>query len=62
MKKNLKNLQYLNHKFAQREPETCFQEASINNNFVFLRDRGSAVSSNSDNRHVKKISPLIASI
>jgi hypothetical protein len=57
MKKNLKNLQYLNHKFAQWEPKTCFPEASINNNFVLLRSRGSTVSSNSDNRHVAKISP-----
>jgi hypothetical protein len=39
------------------QPKTCFQEALVNNNFVFLRSRGSAVSSNPHNRHIAEISP-----
>jgi hypothetical protein len=58
MKEYFKCLQNLNQKSAQRESKTCFHKASINNNYIFFWRRGSAVSPNSHNRHVTKISPL----
>ena len=56
MKKDLEYLQHFNHKFAQWEPKVCLQKALVNNNFIFFRSRGGAVSSNPHNRHVTKVS------
>ena len=57
MEKDLEYVQHFNHKFAQREPKACLQKASVYDNFIFLRSRGSAVSSNPHNRHIAEISP-----
>jgi hypothetical protein len=55
MKEDLVYLQHFNHKLAQREPETSFKKASVDNNFIFLRGRDDVVSANSHDRHVTKV-------
>jgi hypothetical protein len=55
MKENLVYLQHFNYKLAQREPKTSLKKASVDNNFIFLRGRGSVVSASPHDRHVTKV-------
>jgi hypothetical protein len=55
MKEDLVGLQYFNYKLAQREPKSSLEEASVNYNFVFLRDGDVVVSASPHNRHVPKV-------
>jgi hypothetical protein len=58
MKEDFKCLQNFNQKSAQGESKTYLHKASVHNNFIFFGCGGSAVSSNSHNRHVTKVSSL----
>jgi hypothetical protein len=55
VKEDLVDLQHFNYKLAQREPKSSLEEASVNNNFVFLRGRGGVVSASSHDRHISKV-------
>jgi hypothetical protein len=55
MKENLVRLQKFNHKSAQREPKSSFEEASVDYNFVFFGSRNSSVYVSPHNRHISKI-------
>jgi hypothetical protein len=55
VKKDLVDLQHFNYKLAQREPKSSLEEASVNNNFVFLRSRGGIVSASSHDGHISKV-------
>jgi hypothetical protein len=56
VKENLICLQNFNNKFAQREPKSSFEEASVDHDFIFFRNRNSHVSVVSPhNRHISKI-------
>jgi hypothetical protein len=60
MKKDLKCLQNFNQKFAQWEPKTCLQKASINN-FIFLEGRGGVVPPTLTIEISRKYIPFMAS-
>jgi hypothetical protein len=55
MKENLVRLQNFNHKSAQREPKSSFEEASVDYNFVFFESRNDSVYVSPHNRHILKI-------
>jgi hypothetical protein len=39
MEEHLVDFQHFNYKLAQRESKSSLEEASVNNNFIFLRGR-----------------------
>jgi hypothetical protein len=58
MKKDLKYLRHFNQEFAQWEPKTRLQKASVDNNLIFFRSRGGVVPSSPHSRHITKLSSL----
>jgi hypothetical protein len=57
MDEDLVDFRYFNYKLAQRESKSSLEEASVNNNFVFLRGRDVVVSASPHNRHIPKVPP-----
>jgi hypothetical protein len=55
MEEDLVGFQPFNYKFAQREPKSSLEEASVNYNLIFLRGRDVVVSASPHNRHVPKV-------
>jgi hypothetical protein len=56
MKEDLINFQHFDHEPAQWKPKPNFEEASVNDNFVFLRGKDVVVFASSHNRHIPKVS------